>query len=229
MGKKVIHMDTFFERITFYDLYGYTIPGSFLILMLSSPHLSQIIRIWDQYENLAIYAFIVVVLLSFITGILISEIAHGLFYTILFILNLRFEHLQLDKLKLPESRVANALKCAGVLMDSYTISEQIQNNLSYIYGEIQADSKYKRIHNYASCEVLYRNMSMALSISILFIAYLSDLEAIQKIGISMLFIIGAFLMGSRAYRFMIKKESYAVYWFVEKYGNCEKIVDCQPK
>lgn len=218
-----MHMDTFFERITFYDLYGYTIPGSFLILMLSSPHLSQIMGIWDQYENLAIYIFIVAVLLSFITGILISEIAHWLFYIILYKLDLRFKHLQMDKLKLPESRAVNALKCTGVLMDSYTISEQIQNNLPYIYGEIQTDSKYKRIHNYASCEILYRNMAMALSISIIFITYSSDLEAIQRIAIFLLFIISVFLMGRRSYRFMVKKESYAVYWFVEKYGNCEKL------
>ena len=162
----------------------------------------------------------VVILLSFVTGILISEIAHRIFYTILNKYTLRFSHLEMNKLKLPESLAVNALKHLGVYVtDACKISEEIQKNLFYIYGEIQVDSKYKRIHNYASCEVLYRNMAMSLCVLEIFVIFARNMETHYKIWISLLFIIGAILMAIRAYRFMIKKELYAVYWFIEKYGT----------
>ena len=89
-------MDTFLERITFYDLYGYTVPGCFFLIMTAVPYASDILQIWDTYEKIGIYILAVALLLDFIIGILISEISRSLFYKILYIRNLRFLKKNMD-------------------------------------------------------------------------------------------------------------------------------------
>ena len=212
-------MDTFLERVTFYDLYGYTVPGSFFLLMIISPYFSDILRILEKYEKIGIYIFALVILLSFIFGILISEISHYLFYKYLNIRKIRFSHLHIANLGIPERKLLHALIRAGLCsMDRRSALDILPKAIPYIYSDIQSDTTYNRIHNYASCEVLYRNLALALAGTLVLTIMQSGVSRQTAVS-CLLFGISTWLMLRRAYRFMVKKEQYAVYWFVEKYSK----------
>lgn len=96
------------------------------------------------------------------------------------------------------------------------------NYLPMIYGTVQSDEKYKRLHNYASSETMYKNLTAAVLLGgipeILFLP--QKLQCGIIAGIVVVWILSVILLMRRYYRFRIKKSAYSLIWFIEKYQSC---------
>lgn len=95
--------------------------------------------------------------------------------------------------------------------------------LPAIYGIVQSDETYKRIHNYASSETMYKNLSAAVFfgglIEILYLIH--RVQAGWSWGIIAVLLLSTALLMHRYYRFKIKKYAYSLIWFIEKYQFIE--------
>lgn len=143
-------MDSVFEKITLYDLFAYFVPGFVfmcLICVSFSPglltHYDPVV--WDGLTGYVTFAFFV---FDYVAGIAISSVTD-------FLCNKIFRKPE----EIDEIGLKRALLNSGLQLDEITgIGEgkqPIPQNIAlYIYADIQADSNYKRIHNYASSENL---------------------------------------------------------------------------
>ena len=93
--------------------------------------------------------------------------------------------------------------------------------LPAVYGIVQSDEAYKRIHNYASSETMYKNLSAAVLfgglIEILYLIH--TVQATWSCGIIAVWLLSVALLMHRYYRFKIKKYAYSLIWFIEKYQS----------
>lgn len=211
-------MDSIFEKVTLYDILGYMLPGSLIMLTIvcvmvinqgtSINQLGDLMSLYDKLSGIFWYGFL---LLSYLCGILLSEISRMLKPAITFVWSKVKEATkrkkqnasekpaedrnEMDRKNYPVSAeaITAALKNAKVIADGNG-EEDIEKHISYMYGVIQSDKNYKRIHNYASAEVMYKNMAFAVFIS-------------------------AGIFWHRHKRFCKKKQDYAISWFVEKYSG----------
>lgn len=211
-------MDSILEKITLYDVLGYMLPGSLVMLAVSGKFLISAytyaggIDFYQDHEKLFVYGFI---LLSYICGILVSEMSR-------MIMGWgrkkkgQEENPTTGNFPIPDKRIKKALKIAGII--DYQDGEiSIVQYLKQMYSDIQSDKEYRRIHNYASAEVMYKNLALAIPISaILLCTYYPDCIW-GKVIVLVSGFIGMWISGMRCKRFCRKKQEYTVCWYVEKY------------
>lgn len=212
-------MDSVFQKITYYDLYGYTLPGCLFILLVFSYKIYMLPPdIINTYKDIHLYIFLIFIFSGMIMGIIITEISDIIFGRLF--QNSYRSYLTERNIGISYSKITTALQKSGIINSSAAISapSHIQPYLWYIYSEIQADNNYARIHNYASSELLYKNLSVVFIIGSLIAAAIWPLEAHIKI---FLILAGGFfgcLMGYRGRQFKEKKDVYSIFWFVKKHS-----------
>lgn len=218
-------MNSIIEKITLYDFFGYLIPGSVfmslllvrLIQELGSDGLTDLKDFKSQLTVLFL-------LWSFLSGLILSELA-------------RVISDFADKRGLKDTYVNSVKKAANIdgsmLKEAIKKSKLVENGdliqntdllnyLPMIYGTVQSDEKYKRLHNYASSETMYKNLTAAVLLGgipeILFLP--QKLQCGIIAGIVVVWILSVILLMRRYYRFRIKKSAYSLIWFIEKYQSC---------
>lgn len=170
---------------------------------------------------------LVFIVMSYITGMILSEIARWFSF---FVQKYLVKVMCINKVVKSDSVEAKDKegKCRSILEEKIvkkalknsgmTESEPSQiktEHYKIMYSAIQADPKYSRIHNYASAEILYKNLVFALLLSMIGHFYLDVQKEISFCyGI---YLISIVILGSRWKRFSEKKRDYTILWFTEKY------------
>ena len=117
-----------------------------------------------------------------------------------------------------EEELAAALVSSGIMERPDKIKEKINSQgwqvyMKYMYGLLQSDERYRRIHNYASIVVLCKNVSMALVSGMLFLLLYRSCSFILGTAI----LLSVVVLIRRGVRFKKKKDTYTIVWFIDKY------------
>ena len=218
-------MNSIIEKITLYDFFGYLIPGSVfmslllvrLIQELGSDGLTDLKDFKSQLTVLFL-------LWSFLSGLILSELARVISD---FVdkrgLKDRYVNSVKKAANIDESMLKEAIKKSKLVENGDLIQNtDLLNYAPMIYGTVQSDEKYKRLHNYASSETMYKNLTAAVLLGgipeILFLP--QKLQCGIIAGIVVVWIFSVILLMRRYYRFRIKKSAYSLIWFIEKYQSC---------
>lgn len=217
-------MNSIIEKITLYDFFGYLIPGAVFMSLLSVRFIQELgSDILTDLQGFKSQIMVIFLLWSFLSGLVLSELARVISD---FADNRGLKNKYISSIKrnvyIENSVLKKAMK-KSKLVENGEITEDIDllEYLPMIYGAVQSDEKYKRLHNYASSEIMYKNLAAA----VLFGGIPEILFLIQKIqgwtikGAVAVWILSAFLLMHRYYRFRIKKSAYSLIWFIEKYQN----------
>ena len=237
-------MDSMLEKITLYDIMSYFVPGFLclvLIVFALIPELST--SNLDVYNNYKGYIGFTFVIFSYVAGIAISSVAR-FFCSLIneFLKKRKEDKSNRDKSNRDKSNrdksnetynqsLRNALLQSGmsekdaescISKDDSLLLRQRQDFLDmWIYADIQADPRYKRIHNYASSEFMYKNIAVAFILAAIVpetLHFFLKLELQENMNILIVFeILLAVIFFFRWKRFEGKKKRYAVNWFIEKY------------
>lgn len=194
------------QKLTLYDLLGYTLPGSMLLAIYKSENMKEIL-------DISIFGGILFIGCGFLTGIMISEVMQWIEN----IFDKLYGKKQWDTVyktyALTNEKIFNALKNAHMISEEQTalgFTCIAQQYYKAMYADIQSDSRYSRIHNYTSAAVMYRNMIFVSIFCIMTGIVAGNLEKII-VGLAAMI-----CFGSRWKRFDIKKKGYTVCWFIEK-------------
>lgn len=218
-------MNSIIEKITLYDFFGYLIPGSVfmslllvrLIQELGSDGLTDLKDFKSQLTVLFL-------LWSFLSGLILSELARVISdFADKRGLKDRYVNSVKKAANIDESMLKEAIKKSKLVENGDLIQNtNLLNYLPMIYGTVQSDEKYKRLHNYASSETMYKNLTAAVLLGgipeILFLP--QKLQCGIIAGIVVVWILSVILLMRRYYRFRIKKSAYSLIWFIEKYQSC---------
>lgn len=96
--------------------------------------------------------------------------------------------------------------------------QKIYGNL--MYALLQHDEKYKRIHNYGSGKLMYRNLCGAMIVGGIYIIYRifrMKWFHIWVIVCGIIYILGIGVLHSRYKKYCAKSQEYVRVWFAEKY------------
>lgn len=209
-------MDSIFEKITLYDILGYFMPGSLVVVAVCGKFIqnyhTQTASLYNEFSSLFTYGFI---LLSLICGLLISEVSRNVLMWIGKKQSEKGGYPQIE-LPVPEQTIKRALVKANIVKESESIDVRAYDG--QIYGDIQSDKEYKRVHNYASAEVMCKNLAFAVPISTLIVSsyFYNSLIVASGILCCVFFLV-------RCERFCKKKQKYAIIWYVEKYLGEKKL------
>ena len=196
------------QKMTLYDLLGYALPGTSLIFFLQYD--SWILS--NEEMSFDIFVFLVLLTTGYLVGIMISELMRILL-GVFFDEEKEWENICSQNV-ITVTQIVEALKRAKIINDSEKISD-IKETGKYskqMYSIVQADAQYNRIHNYASAELLYKNMIL--------VATVSSLVSITRGEWITFFIcvMGMICFGIRWRRFYDKKLGYMLCWFIQKYS-----------
>lgn len=205
-------MDSIIEKVTLYDVLGYMLPGS-LVMLAVGGKLYQGTEVWfvESYQDLNGFVWYGFILLSYLCGILLSELSRMCKRIMAWVGGK-------GKIERPVSNeiIIAALKKAEVINSGDTQID-VERYMSYMYSVVQTDQNYKRIHNYASAESMYKNLAFAVFLSAVIVSTYSGGYAWGNVVCPLAGGICAVVFWHRHQRFLVKKENYAVSWFVEKY------------
>lgn len=218
-------MNSIIEKITLYDFFGYLIPGSVFMSLL-------LVRIIQELgsdgltdlKDFKSQLTVLFLLWSFLSGLILSELARVISD---FVdkrgLKDRYVNSVEKAANIDESMLKEAIKKSKLVENGDLIQNtDLLNYLPMIYGTVQSDEKYKRLHNYASSETMYKNLTAAVLLGgipeILFLP--QKLQCGIIAGIVVVWILSVILLMRRYYRFRIKKSTYSLIWFIEKYQSC---------
>lgn len=208
-------MSAFLEKITLYDLLGYTIPGfAFLLIMLYGVFSTDTLVLLETYKNYNGFLAIVLLVASYLVGIAMSELGRMLDNIITKVL--KKENMP-DNMESIKHAMANSKFWEG-----QSDLDVNANAIKMMYSDIQTDENYKRIHNYASAGVMYKNMFTSLlggNIILLFrhIFFGINYPYFNICFCVLLFLALIFLV--RWKRFEGKTNNYTINWFIKKYTN----------
>lgn len=193
------------EKITLYDLLGYTLPGCVLLYVLGVFE--------DPGSGAGFFSVMVFIVIGYVTGILISEASAWLTGGKTF--SEKLKRTAEKKIKPDPETVKRALMKANVLPDPAPAADMdlVWNYFAVMYADIQIDGSYSRIHNYASAVPLYKNMAVVSAVCI--VAYALRQQWIFCVVSAA----AAILFVHRWRRFEIKKILYTVSWYVQKYSK----------
>lgn len=218
-------MNSIIEKITLYDFFGYLIPGSVFMSLL-------LVRIIQELgsdgltdlKDFKSQLTVIFLLWSFLSGLILSELARVISD---FVDKRGLKDTYVNSVKkaanIDESMLKEAIKKSKLVENGDLIQNtNLLNYLPMIYGTVQSDEKYKRLHNYASSETMYKNLTAAVLLGgipeILFLP--QKLQCGIIAGIVVVWILSVILLMRRYYRFRIKKSAYSLIWFIEKYQSC---------
>lgn len=203
------------QKLTLYDLLGYTVPGGMLLLICN---ISGV----DGLASISGTELILFLIPAFLIGIMISEVSHGMSrMTDKLTEDRQWKEIS-QRHALTKDKIANALVNANYIRAEDDVSDDASKDVEYVkrympvmFADIQCDPKYSRIHNYASAFLLYKNMVIVSAACVIAgILRMSFYEII--IGA-----VGFLCFFSRSGRFNRKKTVYTICWFLEKYGGKE--------
>ncbi|WP_140403189.1 MULTISPECIES: hypothetical protein [unclassified Blautia] len=161
---------------------------------------------------------------SFLSGLILSELARVISdFADKRGLKDRYVNSVKKTANIDGSMLKEAIKKSKLVENGDLIQNtDLLNYLPMIYGTVQSDEKYKRLHNYASSETMYKNLTAAVLLGgipeILFLP--QKLQCGIIAGIVVVWILSVILLMRRYYRFRIKKSAYSLIWFIEKYQSC---------
>lgn len=181
------------------------LPVGYGILMSGNETLGN----WYQdYTGLVLYFFVA---LSFVCGILLSEMGHIL-------LKILSKDKEAYILPIPFNIVQKAMEKAGLTYSSFD-EKQMEKYLMDMFSDIQSDTNYSRIHNYASAKHMYKNLMMAAIIITLFSGgyFIQKKDCCSVWWTVLAGGITTYLFWRRYQRFEEKTRDYTVHWYVEKY------------
>lgn len=207
-------MESILEKITLYDLLGYALPGNLLIGVIVARILASdnedclmIANILKDYTG---YFVFLLIISGYIVGIIISEISRIL---------LSGMEKKLDEglfneqnLGIPDEIIKKRLVTAGVMKDDMDEEANLKKYWGYMYADIQCDGRYQKIHNYVSAETLYKNLAVTLGL-IFMLLLIWYKWYIWFLGLLM----GVIFLFFRWKKFYLKKKTYTIYWFINKY------------
>lgn len=198
------------QKFTLYDLLGYMLPGGVAVYV-----------VFCQEQNtesvpLQTAAFLV---FGYLAGILFSELMSDIRALALWVVRGltgkagKHKKSVYEELGLPKSLLEEVLRGTKLLAGNEELEEERipAQYLRHMYSDIQTDTKYGRIHNYASAAVMYKNLTVAFAVCSG--CYLFRAER----GYAALYLAGAVLFAVRERRFRKKQYGYAVHWYVEKH------------
>lgn len=210
------------EKITLYDLLGYTLPGGVVVVSVLKTHWTQVEKFLAANKDYGFYIFVVLFAASFLTGVMISEVAAWVVNAIKCIMKKIMGVFEGSAIQYSVSRddVMRAIRNAGIDVgedvQSADLAGLLDSYYGYMYDDLQRDRAYSRVHNYASAETMYKNMGLS---SLLCILVLRNETGIFRmvlaggIASSLIFMV-------RWGSFSKKKKRHVVHWFVNKYkGN----------
>ena len=215
-------MSSIIEKITLYDFFGYLIPGSLFTSLLCFRGIQEfgnsIAEELSEYKSELLLLFF---LWAFLFGLLLSEAARIIadFIERRWLTNRYVSRIRVAA-NIDLFIVGTVIQKSG-LADNAVIDKDaaLERYLPAIYGVVQSDEKYKRVHNYASSETMYKNLSAA----VLFGGLIEIVYLVQRyqgggiLGIITVWVLSAALLMHRYFRFRIKKYAYSLIWFTEKY------------
>lgn len=203
-------MSSVFEKVTLYDLLGYMVPGAVFVLLgiterlfLLSPNEQKML---SDFEGYFMTAFVII---SYVLGVVLSEIARwgSCIMEKIYRKNYTFINTEVVKSALEKSHLVDRQELQGVL-DS-------KKYFKIMYGVIQQEKDYGRIHGYTSAEILYKNLTMAFLLN--FMLRIGFPEGYSIPGGTIICLAIAVIFFIRWMRFRDKKVNYTVLWFVKKY------------
>lgn len=233
-------MENILEKITLYDILGYLFPGSILTWILtrglantlSSCYLEQLVG--EMNTN-----YIVFFAVSYLVGILLSEVAGSPLRLARLAARTRIWKRVVDRLKktgfvknvlerinsgtqiwddVLREQVVEALIKSEKKGDRAVITSELKEKkayyIQYMYGVIQGYSECKRVHSYGSAFIMYRNVALALFIGNIAALYAGN--AGQYFWISFM---ASVLFWIRAYRFRRKRDLYVVTCFLDRFSS----------
>ena len=218
-------MEKFIEKFTFYDILGYGLPG-FLFLVIAYGILYPDPVLIELKGAITNDAVLILALLTFshVIGSLFSECGHffkdmlkGCSWNCLAWMkemqdNPKQEAVLIEAEKRSENIDESDITPVGELLSD--------NEIKKMYGDLNADEKYSRIHNYGSVEVMCKNVSVALFFDALIaVIYGVKTSSCPRFVACVPLIICCGMMIHRAMRFEEKKKKYTIIWFMEKYKN----------
>ena len=198
-------MNSIIEKITLYDFFGYLIPGSVfmslllvrLIQELGSDGLTDLKDFKSQLTVLFL-------LWSFLSGLILSELARVISdFSDKRGLKDRYVNSVKKTANIDGSMLKEAIKKSKLVENGDLIQNtDLLNYLPMIYGTVQSDEKYKRLHNYASSETMYKNLTAAVLLGgipeILFLP--QKLQCGIIAGIVVVWILSVILLMRRYYK-----------------------------
>lgn len=217
-------MDGVLEKITLYDILGYLVPGSLLMMLIlggiGQEKMLSYLNQWGDYKGALYFTFL---LISYLVGIALSEAMAWVWNCKRFMALVQKVRKCLKKENkilegISTEQIVNALEKSGISVDKDLVKSQadfMEHYFSYMYGIIQKSDNYKRAHNYASAYVLYKNVTGALILGGIVVLF----NNIENGWIGILCIVMSVVFMIRGVKFQDKKNGYTVIWFVEKFTN----------
>lgn len=206
-------MSGFLEKITLYDLLGYTIPGfAFVLIMLYGLYSPDTLILLETYKSFNGFFAIVLLVVSYSVGIALSELGRVVDWIISKVLKkgYTFDNMESIKRAMENSK----------FWEEQTDMEVNASAIKMMYSDIQTDENYKRIHNYASAGVMYKNMftSLFLGDTILLIRHMFFGKNYPYFTICFCVLFSLYLIFFvRWRRFEEKRNNYTINWFIKKY------------
>lgn len=210
------------QKITIYDLLGYTVPGSILVAVMEICFCEQKIELMlSTYEKQFGYICAITILLGYVMGMALAQLGKAIFGSYHFIANKCKKKKKSEAECIGKEKIRKALIKSGLdkkqLQNETDVNKLVKTYSGYMFADLQTDSKYSRIHNYASSELVCGNLTLALFIAgILLCIHKTSWIDLEKVVIY----IGVTILFATRYELQKKrKEDYMVDWFVQKYNQ----------
>lgn len=159
-------MNNFLEKFTLYDWFGYMMPGTLCVVMFGwCFYDNRILDILsnDIFKEYKLYIVLGILVVGYIVGIVLTQIGDFVYNTCIVRLCGNITK-KIGYDKIGYGKIKEALVKSKVIESNTTIAtdKDVDNYMGYIYGDIQTDAKYTRIHNYASMELICKNLSISI-------------------------------------------------------------------
>lgn len=205
------------QKLTLYDLLGYTIPGVLAVwLFMYGGDVTQM-------DSLTLGSLGLLIILGYVAGALITEVAErtewviGCFFKTLHKVcgycGKGYWERICDDYKISKEMIICALDKAKVkgYDPADSAAKLAEKYATYMYSEIQTDPVYDRLDTYASAELLYKNMCL-VSLIAMFIGLCYQQNSNIIFGLA-----GVIFFAIRRVRFAERSKGYTLCWFVQKY------------
>lgn len=199
------------QKLTFYDLLGYTLPGTVLLELLQWNIQGGRLRLCYSTSH-----WVFLIAFGYLTGIIISELAERAIRRGKRICRKLFDMPVLiertcDECGITLEQLAHKLKSNDMLTKDVTEFKELNSYMGWIYALVQCDPQ-SRIHNYSTAALLYKNM-VPVSLTALVCGFW--IRSIPEVIAASL---GVIAFSMRYSKFSRKKNGYALYWFMsDKY------------
>lgn len=213
-------MDGVLEKITLYDILGYLFPGCVLLMMILTAYKDWTLKLVAETGDNTGILYFAFFLVSYLMGMAISEGAARIVSLCGKIAG-KCGCGWLQRKNSWEEPMITALKKSGISNDENEIRRNLKNNsgdyMNYMYGIVQSSAEYKRIHNYKSACVMYKNMILALIAGDIMMYWHRAADIRIYVGC----IVICVLLVPRYIRFSAKTNEYTVIWFIDKLRNSD--------